>query len=176
MKTVVKNALLDHKLVLVLAPPRSGKSTLAVELARECKGSVAYYSYSKELAADKAKQAGEHVTPFQVGDGAPGRSWDLVIFDEPYKSAVFVQDGVYDCIQMQQCRIPPGGRMVVLGSRFAAADAFGKLATDPHWKTLSFPAVSRGGYTSFGFDLRKMWETRHQLGEDLFNLMYQQLG
>ncbi len=129
---------------------------LGIELAGDSRGSGQF----------RLAQGGEY---FAAGVRGPitGRRADLIIVDDPVKSwaeaeSEALRDGLFDWYRAElSARLKPGGRVVLIMTRWHRDDLAGRLAdAETGWACLRLPALAEAGDV--------------MVGERMFAAMYQQ--
>ena len=129
---------------------------------------------------------------FATGVHGPltGRRADLIIVDDPVKSSAeaesqVARDALYEWFRVDLLtRLRPGGRVVLIMTRWHPDDLAGRLAAGGGWEVLSLPALA-GEYDPLGrapgAALWPAWEDRAALeqlraavGERAWAALYQQ--
>ena len=119
-----------------------------------------------------------------------GRRADLVIVDDPVKSLAEAEsrtarDALYEWFRVDLLtRLRPGGRVVLIMTRWHPDDLAGRLAADGGWDVLSLPALAEADDPlgrALGEPLWPQWEDRDALeqvrvsvGERAWGALYQQ--
>jgi predicted phage terminase large subunit-like protein len=129
---------------------------------------------------------------FATGVHGPltGRRADLVIVDDPVKSSAEAEsqsarDALYEWFRVDLLtRLRPGGRVVLIMTRWHPDDLAGRLAADGGWEVLSLPALAEADDPlgrQVGTALWPGWEDRAALervrgavGERAWAALYQQ--
>jgi hypothetical protein len=161
--------------VAASAPPRHGKSTLAVHAAAlvfetRSRCTVGYFTYnwaSAQGAATRITQAtnvamrsederrvwnsanGGALIIGAVG-GAVDEAFDLLFIVDPVKNAAEAADldrlrTQWQWLQKLRGHLLPGGSVVLLGSRWSAADMIGCARREGGWDYLNLPALDAQG-------------------------------
>jgi predicted phage terminase large subunit-like protein len=119
-----------------------------------------------------------------------GRRADLVIVDDPVKSAAeaesrLARDSLYDWFRVDLLtRLRPGGRVVLIMTRWHPDDLAGRLAADGGWDVLSLPALAELGDPMGRLPGEALWpdwedtamleQVRSAVGERTWAALYQQ--
>ncbi len=129
---------------------------------------------------------------FACGVNGPltGRRAELVIVDDPIKSiaeadSLAVRDALYEWFRVDlMTRLRPGGRVVLIMTRWHNDDLAGRLAADGGWDVLRLPALAEADDPlgrSEGAPLWPDWEDgdaleqkRASVGERAWAALYQQ--
>jgi len=129
---------------------------------------------------------------FATGVHGPltGRRADLIIVDDPIKSVAEAEsratrDSLYEWFRVDLLtRLRPGGRVVLIMTRWHPDDLAGRLVADGGWDVLSLPAVAELGDPmgrEAGEPLWPAWEdrvalelVRQSVGERTWAALYQQ--
>jgi predicted phage terminase large subunit-like protein len=156
------------------------------------------------IRGDAAAAAGDWETTegggmLTTGAGGPltGRSVDAMIVDDPHKNwqeahSALIRDNVWDWWRSTvRTRLQPGAPVIVVATRWHAADLAGRL-TDPkenpdfdRWRVLRLPAIAEGDDDPLGrregevleprrFSTAEVLSFRRDLGSQLFAGLYQQ--
>jgi hypothetical protein len=163
--------------VAACAPPGHGKSTLAVHAAAMVletrrEAIVGYFTHnwaSAQGAATRIVQAtrvamhsedeqrvwksadGGALIIGAVG-GAAHEAFDLLFIIDPVKNAAEAADldrlrAHWQWLQKLSHHVVPGGSVVILGSRWSAADMIGCARRDGGWSHVNLPALDAQGAT-----------------------------
>jgi predicted phage terminase large subunit-like protein len=151
---------------------------------------VALASDSRAAGQFRLAQGAEY---FAAGVRGPitGRRADLVIVDDPIKSwaeaeSATLRDGLFDWYRAElSARLKPGGRVVLIMTRWHPGDLAGRLAeAETGWECLRLPALAEAGDVlgrAVGAALWPAWadeaaiaRRRREVGERMFAAMYQQ--
>jgi predicted phage terminase large subunit-like protein len=129
---------------------------------------------------------------FATGVHGPltGRRADVIIVDDPVKSLAEAEsrtarDSLYEWFRVDLLtRLRPGGRVVLIMTRWHPDDLAGRLAADGGWEVLSLPALAEPGDPlgrREGAALWPAWEdcaaleqVRASVGERAWAALYQQ--
>lgn len=147
------------------------------------------------VAGDRWELRGPHrggMVTAGVGGGITGKGADLLIIDDPVKNAEEANSGtvrgkVLDWYRSTAyTRLEPGGRVVVIMTRWHEADLVGELLdkSGDDWRVLCLPAVAEVGDQLGRGVGEALWPERYPLGRlDVirgevgsywFNALYQQ--
>ena len=186
-----------HKKSQIIAT--SHTASLANYFGRHVKNSVTEYSDylgvkikrdSRASAQFSIEEGGEY---FAAGVRGPitGRRADLIIIDDPVKSWAEAEsqnfrDALYDWYRAElSARLKPGGRIVLIMTRWHENDLAGRLQTaETGWKCLKLPAIAESGDPLGRREGQVLWpelqdeiaiyRRRTEVGERAFSAMYQQ--
>jgi predicted phage terminase large subunit-like protein len=144
---------------------------------------------SKAVSRFMLNGGGEY---FATGVRGPitGRRADLILIDDPVKSwaeaeSLTARDGLFDWYRGElSARLKPGGRIVLIMTRWHEDDLAGRLLGDAGWSCLRLPAVAEVGDALRRPEGEVLWPAwqdaaavarrRLEVGERAFAAMYQQ--
>lgn len=127
-----------------------------------------------------------------VGGGITGKGADVLIIDDPVKNAeeansATVRNKVYDWYKSTAfTRLEPGGRVVVIMTRWHEADLVGELLenSEEKWRVVCLPAIAEADDPLGRQEGEALWPQRYprerlekikeELGSYWFNALYQQ--
>jgi len=127
-----------------------------------------------------------------VGGGITGKGADVLIIDDPVKNAEeanseTVRSKVFDWYKSTAyTRLEPGGRVIVIMTRWHEADLVGELLdkSEDKWRVLCLPAIAEDedplgrevgeALWPARYPLDRLMEIKEELGSYWFNALYQQ--
>lgn len=115
------------------------------------------------------------------GSGITGSGGDIIILDDLFKSPEDAyssarRDKIHDWfLTTILTRLSPGGRIILVGTRWHYDDLIGRLETDPEWTVLHMPAISDDGKALWPerYNMATLLEIRRAQGEHKFSAIYQ---
>lgn len=177
----------------------SHTASLATHFGRGVRSLILQHGHRLNYDLDPASHAANSFTTslggqyFATGVRGPvtGRRADLILIDDPIKSqaeadSAAARDALWDWFRADLItRLKPGGRVVLIMTRWHPDDIGGRLATGPDpWRTLRLPALAEPGDPlgrKPGEALWPAWENaaalnrkRTILGERTFSALFQQ--
>jgi predicted phage terminase large subunit-like protein len=118
-----------------------------------------------------------------VGGSITGHGADLLLVDDPVKDAASadsatIRESVWEWFtETARTRLEPGGGIVVIGTRWHAADLIGRLLAAPvgdQWTVLHFPAITATGDPLWPerWPLADLLATRATIGSRAWQALY----
>lgn len=118
-----------------------------------------------------------------VGGGIAGHGADVLLIDDPVKSAEEADSETYRestwewFTQDAVTRLEPAGRIVLIGTRWHEDDLIGRvLASGERWHHIDLPALSEDGAALWPerFNTEALTRIKTQIGSRAFEALYQQ--
>lgn len=204
--------------LIVIYPPRHGKSTLASEhfppwyLGNHPDERIIACSHTQTLADTFSRRARAKMAdprwPFPdvkvardlgnvrnwdiegkrggyvsagVGAGITGMGANVLLIDDPVKSAAEADSQTYRDSTWEwftgtaATRLEPGGRIIVIGTRWHDDDLIGRLLTAGGWESLHLPALNEQGEALWPsrFDVAALERIKTEIGTRNFQSQYQ---
>lgn len=115
------------------------------------------------------------------GSGITGSGADYIIIDDIFKSSEDAyssirRDKVYDWYRSTALtRLSPGGKVLLVGTRWHYDDLIGRVLQEDGWKILHLPAISDDGKALWPerFSLAHLERTKAEIGSLMFSAIYQ---